>query len=131
MDKLSQELEAKGWRVIGAGCYEKGDWTVDLDTSSWMIVSTKRNPRVFDVHFPGEYEARWTANLIEHLCSIEEERHRLRAALEAIRDNPKEASRTAAAALKQCYHEWLVNMAVPEKQIGREYCVICGALRSV
>jgi hypothetical protein len=124
---LADELKAKGWTEIGFGCYTKGDWTVDLDTSSWMIVSTSSNPRVFDVHVPGNYEAGWTANLIEHLCSMEEERHRLREVLEAIRDNPREASQTAANALKQCYHRWLVNQAIAECQVGREYCVICGA----
>src|SRR5262249_5794965 len=96
---------------------------------SWMIVSTKNNPRVFDVHVPGEYESAWTANLIEHLCAMEEERGRLRAALQAIRDRPQEAAQTAVDALRQCYHRWLVNLDVQEKQPGRLYCVICGALR--
>jgi hypothetical protein len=130
MDSLSHALEAKGWRVIGPGCYEKGDWTVDLDGSSWMIVLTKRNPRVFDVHVPSDYESGWTANLIEHLCSIDDECYRLRATLEAIRDNPRGARQTADAALKQCYHRWLVNVAVPENKLGRVYCAVCGALRS-
>jgi hypothetical protein len=127
---LADELKAKGWTEKGMGWYVKGDWAVEMDTSSWMIVSTKSNPRIFDVHVPSAYESGWTANLIDHLCAMEEERHRLRAVLEAIRDNPSEARETAINALRQCYHRWLVNLQVPEDQIGRQYCVICGALSS-
>jgi hypothetical protein len=97
-----------------------------------MIVSTKSNPRVFDVHVPGTYESAWTVNLIEHLCSMEDERHRLREVLATIRDNPGsgvEAPSTAMGALQQCYHSWLVNLDVPDGQMGRVYCIVCGQKR--
>jgi hypothetical protein len=60
---------------------------------------------------------------------MEDERHRLRKALEGIRDNPyldQEARSTAKEALAQCYHAWLVNVEVPDGQMGRIYCPICG-----
>ena len=127
---LADELKANGWTETGADCYAKGDWTVEPDTSSWMIVSTAHNPRVFDVPIPEAYESRWTANLIEHLCAMEEERRRLRTALETIRDKSADARQTAIDTLKQCYHRWLINVQIPEQQMGRMYCVVCGALRS-
>jgi hypothetical protein len=129
--KFGEELKALGWREIGVCCYEKGDWLFDLDTSSWMDLWTKAKGKpVFTVHVPEVYEARWTAHLIEHLFSIEEERRRLRAALEEIRDNPLVARQTATLALDQCYHKWLVNLAIPESQMGRVYCDVCGAMRA-
>jgi hypothetical protein len=125
-----EELTAKGWTELTPMWeYAKGDWRIMFDTGAWMITTTKTNPRVFDVHVPGKHEERWTVNLIEHLCLMEDERHRLRKALEAVRDNPAssaEARATAAAALKQCCHSWLVNLEVPEGQVGRIYCPICG-----
>lgn len=127
---LSDELKAKGWTVLGDGWYIKGDWKVEMDTSTWLQVSTKHNPRAFDLRVLGVHESRWTANLIEHLCEMEDERHRLRAALETILDNPRAAIEIARSALNQCYHNWLVNVEIPEKQAGRVYCVVCGALRS-
>ena len=109
----------------------KGDWEIANDTSSWMEISIKIHPRVFDIHVPSAYESGWTANLIEHLCNMEEERHRLRAVLEQIRDHPADdAVQTAANALRQCYHRWLVNIKVPDDQLGRVFCVVCGELRS-
>lgn len=129
MDKLSDAMRRQGWKVIGQGYYRKGDWAVDLDTSSWMIVSTARNPRVFDVHVPSDYEASWTANLIEHLCAIDDERFRLRDALVTLRDSP-DAQQIVSSSLQECYHNWLVNTAVPERQVGYEYCVVCGSTRA-
>jgi hypothetical protein len=124
------DLRARGWTEIAELWeYAKGDWKIDFDTGHWMIVSNKNNPRVFDVHLPGNYESVWTVNLIEHLCEMEDERHRLRKALETIRDQPisdQAARLTAQAALEQCYHSWLVDMSVPVGQIGRVYCLICG-----
>jgi hypothetical protein len=124
---FDEALEAKGWTAN----YTKGGWSIVFDTSSWMIVSTESNPRVFDIHVPGEYESRWTVNLIEHLCRMEDERGRLRKALEAIRDMPGagDAARSSAAeALRRCYHNWLVNVSVPDGQLGRLFCPICGQL---
>ena len=121
--KFDDYLEQKGWTE-----YTKGDWKIHFDTSSWMIVETKGNPRVFDVHVPGDYESGWTVNLIEHLCKMEDERHRLREALEKIRDNnssDREARLVAKEALEQCYHSWLINLDIPKGQPGRLYCSIC------
>lgn len=125
---FQDELLTQGWTENGPGCYAKGDWFIEPDTSSWMFVSTKQNPRVFDVHVPGDYEARWTVHLIEHLCEMEDVRQRLRATLKAIRDNPHQGRQEATDALRQCYHKWLVNLNVPEKKLGRTYCAICSAL---
>jgi hypothetical protein len=124
------KLKAKGWSETGLWEYAKRNWIVGFDTSSWMIVSTEDNERVFDVHVPGNYESAWTVNLIEHLCQMDDERRRLRKALERIRGNPTSdagASATAVEALRQCYHTWLVNVRVPEGQRDRVYCPICGA----
>ena len=122
-------LSQKGWTELARlWTYEKGDWKIQFDTSSWMIVETKNNPYVFDVHVPGEYESGWTVNLIEHLCKLEDERHRLREALEKIRDGSAhdlEARAAAKEALEQCYHAWLVNPHIPKGQPGSVYCPIC------
>jgi hypothetical protein len=125
------DLKAKGWtEIVKRWEYAKGDWNIAYDSGHWMIVSTKDNPRVFDVSTPGgDYESVWTVNLIEHLCQMDDERHRLRKVLERIRDNPMsgpEVCSAASAALRQCYHAWLVNVEVPEGQMGRLYCPICG-----
>ena len=75
---------------------------------------------------PDAYRSRWTANLIEHLARIEDERARLRAALSAIRDHPgagPSVQSAASAALAECYHTWLGGTL-------REQCSICGAQRS-
>jgi hypothetical protein len=129
---FAEALRAKGWTETTLWEYAKGDWQVGFDTSSWMIVSTKSNPRVFDVNVPGHLESGWTVNLIEHLCRMEDERHRLREVLKTIRDNPgsgEEARSTALGALQQCYHGWLVNVDVPEGEMGRVYCAVCGQKR--
>ena len=126
---FDDDLKRQGWTEIAKMWeYEKGDWQIHFDTSSWMMVETKYNPRVFDVHVPGDYESRWTVNLIEHLCSMEDERHRLREALERIRDNnssDQAALSIAKEALEQCYHTWLVHADMPQGQPGRVYCPIC------
>ena len=126
---FDDDLKRQGWTEIAKIWeYAKGDWQIHFDTSSWMMVETKGNPRVFDVHVPGDYESRWTVNLIEHLCSMEDERHRLREALERIRDNnssDQAALSIAKEALEQCYHTWLVHVDIPRGQPGRVYCPIC------
>ncbi len=127
---FADDLNRKGWTEIAKmEAYAKGNWKIHFDTSSWMELETKNNPRVFDVHVPGDYESGWTVNLIEHLCKMEDERHRLREVLKSIRDNDvfdQAARSTAKEALEQCYHHWLVNVHVPEGQPGRIYCPICG-----
>jgi hypothetical protein len=127
---FADDLKVRGWAECRQTAnYTKGGLGILFDTSSWIIVSTEGNPRVFDGPVPGEYESRWTVNLIEHLCRMEDERARLRKALEAIRDTPGtgDLARSAAAeALGRCYHSWLVNLDVPEGQVGRVYCPICG-----
>ena len=127
---FADELKARGWTEGGRQAdYSKGSWSICFDTSSWVEVATAANPRTFDVHVPGEYESRWTVNLIEHLCRMEDELVRLRKALSEIRDTSDvgdSAHTTAAKALGCCYHRWLVNMGVSEGRVGRVYCPICG-----
>jgi hypothetical protein len=126
---FADDLKASGWVEGGRGDYSKGSWSILYDTSSWLVVATGDNPRTFDVHVPGEYESRWTVNLIEHLCRMEDERMRLRKALAEIRDMPGTGDpvRAAAArALERCYHAWLLNYDVPVGKRGRVYCPICG-----
>lgn len=92
-------LQAKGWAETEFGNVVKGDWMIEFDTGSWLTLSSKVNPRVFDVPTPAEYESVWTVNLIEHPFGIDEENRRLRAALVRIRDHPDDAQSTAASAL--------------------------------
>jgi len=128
---FAEELKSKGWADnCPPADYSKGDWSVSFDASSWVIVSTEGNPRVFDVHVPAGYESRWTVNLIEHLCRMEDERRRLRKALETIRDMPgaAHAASAAAAALGRCYHRWLINVDIPRGKVGRCHCPVCGQL---
>lgn len=123
-------LKSRGWRQVDPRSpYVKNEWSVQLDTSSWLIVSTRDNPRVFDVHVPGDYESVWTVNLIEHQCQMEDERRRLREALEQIRDDPSsglEARARARETLAHCYHSWLVNLKVSEGRAGPYHCPACG-----
>ena len=129
MPTLAEKLQAKGWTAhTPRGPFTKGDWELDFDTSHWMTVSSRANPRVFDVPAPDDYHAGWTANLIEHLCRMEDERVRLREALALIRESPTEevARAAAVAALARCYHRWLLNVEVAEGQFGRVFCPICG-----
>jgi hypothetical protein len=127
---FADDLKAKGWTELSKDWeFTKGDWKIDFDTGHWMIVSTRSNPRVFDVSAPQDYESRWTVSLIEHLCRMEDERVRLRTALAEIRDSPtsnEPARSMAGEALEQCYHSWLINVKIPENEIGRAYCSICG-----
>lgn len=52
---FADDLKQNGWTEIHKlGEYTKGDWSICFDTSAWMIVETKSNPRVFDVHVPGD-----------------------------------------------------------------------------
>ena len=130
MPTLAEALQAKGWTAhTPQEPFTKGDWSLDFDTSHWLIVSSRANPRVFDVPAPDEYHAAWAANLVEHLCRMEDELVRLRKALSEIRDTSDvgdSAHTTAAKALGCCYHRWLVNMGVSEGRVGRVYCPICG-----
>jgi hypothetical protein len=120
----------RGWTVhTPRGPFTKADWELDFDTGDWLIVSSRANPRVFDVPAPDEYHAGWAANLVEHLCRMEGERARLRNALGTIRDLPAAgdaAHALAAGALAGCYHTWRINVEIPEGQLGRVFCPICG-----
>src|SRR5437868_980995 len=99
---FADDLKARGWTEL---CplweYAKGDWKIDFDTGHWMIVANKNNPRVWTVPLPADYESVWTVNLIEHLCQMEDERYRLRGALEKVRGctSPDEARLLATQAL--------------------------------
>ena len=80
-------LRAHGWMELAAEWeYAKGDWKIDFDTGHWMIVSTRHNPRVFDIPVSGELDATWTVKLIEHLCRSDDERYELRQAAQRSRD---------------------------------------------
>ena len=124
LDRFERVLKLHGWTIAPPpGGLGKGDWRIFHDTSSWMILQTASNPRTFDVAVPDADRIGWTVNLIEHLARIEDERARLRAALAAIRDDPgagPSAHAAAAAALAECYHQWLVAST-------GEVCSICGA----
>ena len=107
---LIQELKSSGWtEIIEDWEYRKNNWTVLRDTSSWLMVGTESNPRAFDIHEPGEYETKWTANLIEHICKMEDERTRLRRNLEQINSITKEShiSELTRLSLEECYHTWI------------------------
>jgi hypothetical protein len=127
---LADALRAKGWTVTTQmGPFEKGGERIDFDTNHWMIVSSKNNPRKFDVPVPDEYHAAWTVNLIEHLCRMEDKSERLRTAHRSIRDDSdakSESRSVATGALEQCYHRWLVDLSVPEGQMGRVFSTACG-----
>ncbi|MHA3916504.1 hypothetical protein [Halovulum sp. GXIMD14793] len=62
-------MKSRGW-VNGKHQYEllKGDWIILFDTSSWIEVGTRTEPRVFDVPVPAKNLMQWTENLISHLC---------------------------------------------------------------
>ena len=71
-------LKEHNWTEIAHNWeYSKGDWVVKRDSSSWWIVGTNLNPRIFDVPEPTSITAVWTVNLIEHLCEMDD-RNRLK-----------------------------------------------------
>ena len=83
LEKFVRLLKERGWQQLAPFEYGQGEWTIVFDTSSWMEVATKNNPRVFDVPVPEDSRGAWTINLIEHLCRCADERFRLRAALQS------------------------------------------------
>src|SRR5215471_3226814 len=108
-DRFELVLKLRGWRTASPGHLTKGNWQIIFDTSSWMMLQNA-STHIFDVAVPDAYRGPWTANLIEHLARIEDERARLRAALSAIRDHPgagPSVQSAASAALAECYHTWL------------------------
>ena len=112
-------LQEQGWsRIEGGYGVSKGSWQVHMDTSSWLVITTDQNKRVFDVHVPSDYEAAWTLNLIEYVCQLDDERFRLRRALEEV------GSQAADAALQDCFHSWLVEDSSTLK------CSVCGRTKS-
>lgn len=122
-DRFELVLKLKGWRSDSPGHLTKDNWEIIFDTGNWMVLKTASNPRTFDVAVPDAYRSAWTANLIEHLARIEDERTRLRAALATIRDDPgagPSVLSTVSSALAECYHTWLGGGL-------REECPICGA----
>lgn len=113
--------------------YRKGPWELTFDTSSWIEVGTAGNPRVFDVPVPEPRLEQWCVKLIGHLCMMEDERFRLRQALERVaKDNPSTISGSGIAqnALSSCYHTWLVRSKLPETESTMYYCVVCGSQKS-
>ena len=122
---LTQELTTTGWTEINKDWeYRKNNWRILRDTSSWWMVGTDSNPRVFDIQEPNEDETKWTANLIEHLCKMEDERTRLRQSLVQIKTETKEKQTVNIAnrTLGECYHTWLV-------QGDNLHCPICNSTK--
>jgi len=133
-DEFIDELKKAGWKdIFRAVEFQKGEWKILFDTSSRMIVENKSNPRVFDVHVPNKYESRWTVDLVEHLCRMEDERCRLRTALDQISNSSASAivrKEIAEKALKECYHTWIVKSPLPENESTVYFCPICGSEKS-
>jgi hypothetical protein len=122
---LIETLKENGWTEVKEDWeYRKGNWVILRDTSSWWMIGTDKNPRVFDIHEPKEYESKWTANLIEHLCKMEDERTRLRKCLEYIQSSTKETqtSELTKTTLGECYHTWLVIN-------NKLYCPVCNSTK--
>lgn len=70
---FGEALKAAGWtEVIPDGEFRRGDQRLVFDTSSWIVVGTTANPRIFDVPVPRLDRATWTINLIDHLFAAEE-----------------------------------------------------------
>ena len=72
-------LKEAGWIALQEPMsYRKGTWRVHFDTGSWMEIGTEANQRVFYVPVPRRNLERWCVNLIEHLCSTDDEVRALR-----------------------------------------------------
>jgi len=67
-------LRENGWidENPGSWTFIKGNWIVVFDNGAWMEVGTRRSPRIFDVPVPAPNLARWTMNLIVHLCETDD-----------------------------------------------------------
>lgn len=73
MNKFFLEaLQQNQWREVSNDWeYKKGDWIIIRDTGSWwMIINSKTNFRGSDFPEPTDHTARWTVNLIKHLCQL-------------------------------------------------------------
>ncbi|MGB0852729.1 MAG: hypothetical protein ACPGSI_05515 [Pikeienuella sp.] len=69
-ERFIEILKADGWLEVSPFTFQKGEWEITFDTSSWMQLGTKTTPRIFDVAVPqatSVYLGRWTLNLIDHL----------------------------------------------------------------
>jgi len=123
MQNLAKALKQSHWvEIIEDWEYRKNNWCVLRDTSSWWMVGTDANPRVFDVPEPLDHEIQWVINLIEHLCKMEDERMRLRNSLQQVLQVSNETGTTTITktALTECYHTWLVGN-------NKTYCPVCQA----
>lgn len=50
--------------------YQRGEWVLDFDTSRWMELGTRENPRVKDIEVPSKQaDFRATLDAIDRLCS--------------------------------------------------------------
>ncbi|MGY8770967.1 MAG: hypothetical protein ACKVH8_21360 [Pirellulales bacterium] len=113
------ELVTRGWSESDTPyVLVKGSWRVVIDTSSWVEVQTSQNERVFDVCVPDENRSEWTINLIEYLCSLDDERFRLRKSLKSI------GTTESNQALEICFHTWL------QRARDESYCSICGITKA-
>jgi len=74
--KLIEHLIQDGWEICSEFSLtyislRKGNASLFEDTSSWLILGHNKaeNGRIFDIHNPSDYEAGWTANLINKLVN--------------------------------------------------------------
>ena len=69
--KLIEHLIQDGWEMCSESFLRKGNAILFEDTSSWLILGHNKaeNGRIFDIHNPSDYEAGWTANLINKLVN--------------------------------------------------------------
>jgi len=124
---LVSRLKSAGWaEIVPDWEYRKGTWGAWRDTSSWWMIGTDDNPRVYDVPERQVSDSQWTVGLIEHLCRMEDERSRLRAALARISemDGMLGCREYTAEVLNQCYHTWLV------REPNSHYCPICSQTKT-
>jgi hypothetical protein len=121
---FSEDLKKSGWEeIIPDEIYQKGSWKAWYDTSSVLIIENKNNQNIFPIHHPKNSHSNWTVNLIEYLCTLEDERFRLTQALNLIlKSNPNTiTAEIAQNTLSSCHHRWH-----PEGDGTIYYCAICG-----
>jgi len=134
IDRLFAALQERGWTSNRLEAV-KGEWQLFRDSGEYLVLQTEHNERTFDVGvgLANFYYINWMANVVEHLARMEDERARLRGALESIRADPDSgpsASSAAETALASCYHTWLVDTSDPrygtDTAKAPVFCPVCG-----
>ena len=70
LQAFTDALKRDGWAESEPFKFEKHQWQIVFDTSSWMELGTTTTPRLFDVPVPADgpiNKIQWTINLITHL----------------------------------------------------------------